>query len=61
MSNGLAPREIAMKLIDIGARCGDAVCKRRTPMRVSFIAAILPALKDPVGLEFMAPADRLAA
>jgi hypothetical protein len=30
-------------------------------MRFSLIAAVLPALKDSAGPEFMAPTDRLAA
>src|SRR3979490_2982028 len=44
MSDSFAPSEIIAKLIDIGARRGDAVCKRRAPMRYSVIAAVLPAL-----------------
>src|ERR1700736_1199695 len=44
MSDSFAPNEIAAKPIDMDARRGDAVCKRRTPMRFSLIAAVLPAL-----------------
>src|SRR3982075_2122606 len=44
MSDSFAPSEIIAKLIDIGARRGDAVCKRRAPMRYSLIAAVVPAL-----------------
>jgi hypothetical protein len=39
----------------------NAVCKRRTAMKFSLIAAVLPAPKDSVGPEFTAPTDRLAA
>jgi hypothetical protein len=61
MSDSLAPREIVVKLIDIGAHRGDAVFKRRMPMKSSLIGAALPAVRDPIGPEFMAPPDRLAA
>src|SRR5216684_2123197 len=44
MSDSFAPSEIVAKPIDIGARRGDAVRKRRAPMRYSLIAAVLPAL-----------------
>src|ERR1700722_5285946 len=44
MSDSLAPSEIVSKLIDIGARRGDAVCKRKTPMRFCLVAAIFSAL-----------------
>jgi hypothetical protein len=44
MSNGIAPSEIIVKLIAIGALRGDVVRKRRTPMRFSLIGAVLPAL-----------------
>src|ERR1700704_515897 len=44
MSDSFAPSEIAVKLIDMGARRSDAVCRRRAPMRYSLIAAVLPAL-----------------
>src|ERR1700738_555503 len=44
MSDSFAPNEIAAKPIDMDARRGDAVCKRRTPMRFSLIVAVLPAL-----------------
>src|SRR6202051_5157586 len=44
MSDSLASTEIVLKLIEIGARRGDAVCKRRTPMRFSLIGAVLSAL-----------------
>ncbi|SDT50243.1 hypothetical protein SAMN05444158_6548 [Bradyrhizobium canariense] len=39
MSNSLAPSGIVAKLIDIGARCGNAAGKR-----LALIAAVLPAL-----------------
>src|SRR6267142_540254 len=44
MSTSFAPSEIILKLIDVGAPRGDAVLKRRMPMRFSLIAAVLPAL-----------------
>src|SRR5712671_239578 len=44
MSDSLASTEIISKPIDAGVRRGDAVFKRRMPMRFSLIAAILPAL-----------------
>jgi hypothetical protein len=44
MSDSLAPGGIVTNLTDIGARCGNAVGKRRTPVRFSLIAAALPAL-----------------
>src|ERR1700688_442907 len=44
MYDSLASTEIVLKLIEIGARRGDAVCKRRTLMRFSLFGAVLPAL-----------------
>src|SRR5216684_629534 len=44
MSDSFAPSEIVAKPINISARGGDAVRKRRAPMRYSLIAAVLPAL-----------------
>src|SRR5712672_642860 len=44
MSDSLASSEIISKPIDAGVRRGDAVFKRRMPMRFSLIAAVLPAL-----------------
>src|SRR3984893_9240305 len=44
MSDSFAPSEIVARPIDISARRGDAVRKRRAPMRYSLIAAVLPAL-----------------
>src|SRR6267378_7258000 len=44
MSDSLASTEIISKPIDAGVRRGDAVFKRRMPMRFSLIAAVLPAL-----------------
>src|ERR1700688_1137176 len=44
MYDSLASTEIVLKLIEIDARRGDAVCKRRTLMRFSLFGAVLPAL-----------------
>src|SRR6267154_4253288 len=44
MSDSLASSEIISKPIGAGVRRGDAVFKRRMPMRFSLIAAVLPAL-----------------
>src|SRR3984893_4091700 len=44
MSDSFAPSEIVAKPIGINARRGDAVRKRRAPMRYSLIAAVLPTL-----------------
>src|SRR6266550_7967272 len=44
MSDSLVSSEIIPKPIDAGVRRGDAVFKRRMPMRFSLIAAVLPAL-----------------
>src|SRR5216684_8292932 len=44
MSDSLASSEIISKPIDAGVRRGNAVFKRRMPMRFSLIAAVLPAL-----------------
>src|SRR6266849_5934299 len=44
MSDSFAASEIVAKPINISARGGDAVRKRRAPMRYSLIAAVLPAL-----------------
>src|SRR6266849_1466064 len=41
MSDSLAPSGIVTNLTDIGARCGNAVGKRRTPVRFSVIAVSL--------------------
>jgi hypothetical protein len=44
MSDSLAPSGIVAKLIDVSARCGNAVGMRRTPNRFSLVAAVIPAL-----------------
>jgi hypothetical protein len=44
MSDSFAPGKIVVELIDPVARCGDAGCRRRTPIRFMLIAAVLPAL-----------------
>ena len=55
MSDSITSSEPVAKLIDVGARRGDAVCKRRTSTRLLLIAAVLPALF--VGNAAMAQVD----